>query len=111
MVQLGWAGDNGDPDNFLYTLFSCDSVKRGANNSRYCQPRFDSLIKQARRENDFATREKLYLEALEVLSEDVPVIPIAHSKVFRALSPRVEGYMMDPFDVDNFYPLSVSRKR
>lgn len=111
MVQLGWAGDNGDPDNFLYTLFSCDSVKRGSNNSRYCQPEFESLIKQARRESDFATRERLYRKALRVFSEDVPVIPIAHSKVFRGLSPRVEGYVMDPFDVDNFYPLSVSSKR
>lgn len=111
MVQLGWAGDNGDPDNFLYTLFSCDSVQRGSNNSRYCQPEFESLIKRARRESDLATREQLYREALRVFSEDVPVIPIAHSKVFRALSSRVEGYVMDPFDVDNFFPLSVSSNR
>ena len=111
IVQLGWAGDNGDPDNFLYTLFSCDSVKRGSNNSRYCQEEFEKLIQQARMESDFETRDKLYRKALQVFSADVPIIPIAHAKVFRALSSRVEGYVMDPFDADHFYHLSVSRKR
>ena len=109
MVQLGWAGDNGDPDNFLYTLFSCDSVKRGSNNSRYCQKDFDQLIQQARVESDFQVRKKLYFEALDILSKDSPIIPIAHSKVYRAVNNKVVGYVMSPFDVDNFYHLSITQ--
>ncbi len=109
MVQLGWAGDNGDPDNFLYTLFSCDSVKRGSNNSRYCQKDFDQRIQQARTESDFQLRKSLYREALDILSKDSPVIPIAHSKVFRAMNDKVSGYVMSPFDVDNFYQLSITQ--
>lgn len=108
MVQLGWAGDNGDPDNFLYTLFSCDSVKRGSNNSRYCEKEFDDLIRRARVEGDFDLRKSLYQEALRVFSEDVPVIPIAHSKVYRAFSDTVGGYVIDPFDMDSFYQVSKS---
>ncbi|TQV84974.1 ABC transporter substrate-binding protein [Aliikangiella coralliicola] len=110
IVQLGWTGDNGDPDNFLYTLFSCDSVDRGSNNSRYCQKSFDSLIKTARSESDRKKREALYQKALQIFSHDVPVIPIAHAKVYRALRNTVSGYIMDPFDVDHFYNLEVINK-
>ena len=31
IVLLGWTGDNGDPDNFLATLFSCSAVEKGSN--------------------------------------------------------------------------------
>ncbi|MFR0687899.1 ABC transporter substrate-binding protein [Enterobacterales bacterium AE_CKDN230030158-1A_HGKHYDSX7] len=107
LVQLGWSGDNGDPDNFLYTLLSCAAVTRGSNNSRYCSKPFDQLISQARIEPDQAVRSGLYQQALGQLSQDVPLIPIAHSKVFRVLSPRVVGYAMNPFDMDYFSSLSL----
>jgi len=109
MVQLGWSGDNGDPDNFLYTLFSCDSVTRGSNNSRYCNAKFNAAISQARTTYGRAERSKLYQKALALLSEDEPVIPIAHSRVFRALSDRVKGYVMNPFDLDYFGALTLER--
>lgn len=108
IVQLGWSGDNGDPDNFLYTLLSCASVTRGSNNSRYCSVDFDKLISQARTESDMVLRTRLYQQALGVLSRDVPVIPIAHSKVFRVLSTKLSGYTMNPFDMDYFSQLELS---
>ena len=27
LIQLGWTGDNGDPDNFLHVLLGCQAVK------------------------------------------------------------------------------------
>lgn len=107
MVQLGWSGDNGDPDNFLYTLFSCDSVTRGSNNARYCDKEFNELITRARTTSNVKVRSALYRKALIKLSEDEPIVPIAHSKVFRVLSNRVAGYVMNPFDMDYFAPLSL----
>ena len=107
MVQLGWSSDNGDPDNFLYTLLSCDAVTRGSNNSRYCSQEFDALIKHARVETDKAKRTQLYQKALFLLSSDVPIIPIAHSKVYRILSDRVVGYRINPFDMDYFSTISL----
>ncbi|WP_018693435.1 ABC transporter substrate-binding protein [Algicola sagamiensis] len=111
IVQLGWTGDNGDPDNFLYTLFSCDSVTRGSNNSRYCQKEFDQLIRQARVESKMSVRVQLYRKAQMIFSQDVPVVPIAHSTVYRAVSHQVEGYEMDPFDMDNFFDLSIRKNQ
>jgi dipeptide transport system substrate-binding protein len=104
---LGWTGDNGDPDNFLYTLLSCDSVTRGSNNSRYCQKEFNDLLVKARIESDRSIRTQLYQKALQKLSQDTPIIPLAHSKVFRGMTRQVEGYVMDPLDMDNFFDLSL----
>jgi dipeptide transport system substrate-binding protein len=45
--QIGWTGDNGDPDNFFATLFSCSAI--GVSNySRWCNEDFDDLIQKAK---------------------------------------------------------------
>lgn len=36
-VMMGWTGDNGDPDNFFATLFSCAAAKDGSNYSLVLQ--------------------------------------------------------------------------
>ncbi len=40
---MGWTGDNGDPDNFFATLFSCAAAKDGSNYSRWCYKPFEDL--------------------------------------------------------------------
>ncbi|CAB3763143.1 ABC transporter substrate-binding protein [Paraburkholderia solisilvae] len=108
MAQLGWSGDNGDPDNFLYTLFSCDAVTRGSNNARYCRRDFNALITEARATSDIQVRSRLYGRALAMLADDEPIVPLAHATVFRLLSARVSGYVMNPFDIDYFADLSLN---
>ena len=50
MAQLGWTGDNGDPDNFLHTLLGCDAGQVGGNNlAKWCNKHFDDLVKKAKR--------------------------------------------------------------
>ena len=45
MGMLGWTGDNGDPDNFLYTLLGCDSAKtNGSNVAKFCHQPFEDLV-------------------------------------------------------------------
>jgi hypothetical protein len=44
LLFMGWAGDNGDPDNFLSPQFSCAAVKSGTNFARFCDSRLDKLI-------------------------------------------------------------------
>jgi dipeptide transport system substrate-binding protein len=111
MVQLGWSSDNGDPDNFLYMLLSCDSVTRGSNNSRYCNQAFNALISEARLSNDVSLRTDLYRKALRVLSEDVPIVPIAHARVYRVVSERLAGYKINPLDMDYFSTATFKTQR
>ncbi len=43
-VLLGWTGDNGDPDNFLYVLLGCEAAKDSANRARWCHQPFEDLL-------------------------------------------------------------------
>ena len=50
MAQLGWTGDNGDPDNFLHTLLGCASAQSasGSNIAKFCHKPFDDLVTKAK---------------------------------------------------------------
>ena len=51
--QLGWTGDNGDPDNFFF-LLGCDAARIGGQNiSKWCNKDFDALLKKARTITDY----------------------------------------------------------
>ncbi|MCV9919073.1 ABC transporter substrate-binding protein [Pseudomonas sp. BT-42-2] len=102
MVSTGWAGDNGDPDNFLSPLLSCDAAKSGENYARWCNPKFQQLITRAREVIDNDERASLYFKALAVYDEDQPWISMAHPKMFTAMRENVEGYHINPLTNNNF---------
>ncbi len=102
MVQLGWTGDNGDPDNFLYTLLGCSAVEAGSNYARWCNKDFESLVVKAKRVTDLEERTALYEKAQAIFKEQAPWVPIAHSIIFRAMSNKVKGYKIDPLGGDIF---------
>ncbi|MEN5238295.1 ABC transporter substrate-binding protein [Pseudomonas sichuanensis] len=107
LVSTGWAGDNGDPDNFLSPLLSCDAAKSGENYARWCNPKFQQLITRAREAIDNDERAKLYSEALAVYDEDQPWISMAHPKMFTAMRENVEGYVINPLTNNNFATTKV----
>ncbi len=105
--MLGWTGDNGDPDNFLHVLLSCDAVG-SANRSRWCNDRFDALLDQAKRSFDRAERTRLYEEAQLIFKEEAPWVTIAHSVVFEPVRREVIDYRIDPFGGHIFYGVDLS---
>ena len=58
-MLFGWTGDNGDPDNWLATLYGCDSIN-GNNVSKWCDAAYDKLVKAAKRVSDQDKRSELY---------------------------------------------------
>ncbi len=102
MLQMGWNGDNGDPDNFLYVLLSCAAVKGGSNYSRWCDKNFDSLVTNAKQTSDVKKRTELYVKAQKVFKEQAPWVTLAHSKVYRAMQSSVIGYKQHPLNSERF---------
>jgi len=107
-MLIGWSGDNGDPDNWLGTLFGCDALS-GNNFSKWCYKPFDDLIKQAKATPDQAKRTELYKQAQHILKDQVPMTPIAHSTVYQPMSDKVQGFKISPFGLNAFYGVSVSK--
>ncbi|WP_324830115.1 ABC transporter substrate-binding protein [Pseudomonas saxonica] len=105
-MLIGWSGDNGDPDNWLGTLFGCDAIE-GNNFSKWCNPQFDKLVKAAKATTDVAERTKLYQEAQQLIKQQVPMTPIAHSTVNQPLTANVEGFTVSPFGRNAFSGVSL----
>lgn len=75
---LGWTGDNGDADNFLYTLL--DESNIGSNNYTFFKNKeTHKLLLEAQTETDEAKRNELYKKAQVILAEEAPWVPLAHS--------------------------------
>jgi dipeptide transport system substrate-binding protein len=106
-VMMGWTGDNGDPDNFFATLFSCAAAKDGSNYSRWCYKPFEDLIQPARAESDHAKRVALYQQAQVVMHDQVPALIIAHSTVYEPVRKEVKGYVVDPLGKHHFENVSM----
>jgi dipeptide transport system substrate-binding protein len=105
---IGWSGDNGDPDNWLNVLFGCDSLS-GNNFSKWCDKKFDDLVKEAKRTTDQGKRTELYKQAQHVLKDAVPMTPIAHSTVYQPMRANVQDFKISPFGLNSFYGVSVSK--
>ena len=107
-MLIGWSGDNGDPDNWLGTLFGCDALE-GNNFSKWCNPEFDKLVKAAKSTTDVAKRTELYQQAQRLLKEQVPMTPIAHSTVYQPMRKTVQDFKISPFGLNSFYGVSITK--
>lgn len=105
--QLGWTGDNGDPDNFFF-LLGCAAARPGGQNlAKWCNKEFDDRLLKARKSADLAERTKLYEEMQAIVKEDAPWFTIAHSVVYEPTRKEVEGYKISPFGRHEFYGVSI----
>lgn len=109
MIQFGWTGDNGDPDNFMNVLLGCAAVAAGSNYARWCDKDFDDLLQKAKEEPTQAARTPLYEKAQTIFQKEKPWFTIAHSKQNKVISNKVQGYHMDPFGHENFEGVSLSK--
>jgi dipeptide transport system substrate-binding protein len=99
--QIGWTGDNGDPDNFFGTLFACSAI--GVSNySMWCNAEFEANIQAAKKTSDVAERTKHYMDAQKIFAEDAPVMLMMHTQVYVATRKNVIGYTQDLTGVHRF---------
>ena len=105
-IIVGWTGDNGDPDNWLGVLLSCQSVG-GNNYSRWCNKDFDKLVTDARQTTDKDKRTEMYKQAQVIFKEQLPWTTMAHSVVTVFTTPNVKDYKISPFGSVRFDGVKV----
>lgn len=93
---FGWTSDNGDPDNFLYPLFSSEQIATGFNNARYCNAQVDTLLVTAQQTTDDEVRARIYGYILQLISEDVPAVFLHHGLHTLAAASNVKGIELSP---------------
>ena len=106
LLFMGWAGDNGDPDNFLTPQFSCASVKSGLNFARFCDARLDGLISQGKALSEQEKRSALYEDAQRIIHDQALWLPLAHPTATALLRKEVKGYAVSPFGRQDFSRVS-----
>lgn len=104
---MGWAGDNGDPDNYLSPLFSCNAVKSGINFARFCDPQLDKLIADGKTTANQAERTKLYEAAQKIIRDQALWIPLGYPTAAAITRTNVSGYRVSPFGRQNFADVAV----
>jgi peptide/nickel transport system substrate-binding protein len=98
MCLIGWSGDNGDPDDFLYPLLDQDSAHKGTaqNYSFWRDPKFHALMLAGQSTIDEAKRNQIYMQANAMVHAEVPAVPIVHTVVPVALRTSVTGFVPSP---------------
>jgi peptide/nickel transport system substrate-binding protein len=94
----GWTGDNGDPDNFLYTMLDRDSslTTRSNNVAFYRSAEVHGLLSWAQQSADRDEREQLYRRAQHIIARDAPWVPLAHAEVAVAARVDVKALELHP---------------
>jgi len=103
---LGWSADHPDPDNFFTPMLSCSASYTGSNRTFWCNEHYDDLIQKALKTNNINKRKQYYSQAMAIISTEVPLIPIAHSKRYQARNKDIIGNIIAPFGGISFYQVS-----
>jgi dipeptide transport system substrate-binding protein len=108
MAQLGWTGDNGDPDNFLHSLLGCNSARTdGSNIAKFCYPPFEELVAKAKSVSDQSERTAFYRKAQVVFKEQAPWFTIAHAVQLKPVRKEVVDFKLSPFGRHTFYGVDL----
>jgi len=103
---LGWSADHPDPDNFFNPMLSCSATNTGSNRTFWCNQQYDDIINKALKTNNISKRKQYYAQAMGILTKQIPLIPIAHSKRYQARGNNIVGNIMAPFGGISFYQVS-----
>jgi peptide/nickel transport system substrate-binding protein len=91
IYTLGWIGDNGDPDNFLFTFFG----NYGGENT-WDNPQARELLRTAQQSPDAAERGDLYRQVNAMVDQALPRIPLAYNQPALIARSYVKGFVANP---------------
>lgn len=98
MASGSWIGGNQDPI-FLRDLFDSTEIPvaehRGRNRSRYSNKEFDGLVEEAATTSDREKAFGLYSRAQDIISRDVPMLPLWYPANMVVARKNVEDIKVD----------------
>ena len=92
VARDGWVAGKNITD-YTDFMFLCDAPQ---NNTHYCNPAYDELIRDANYTLDPVQKQKIYSQAIMLSMDDYPIIPLYQYTYSRLIKPYVKGY--DPRD-------------
>ena len=105
IIVFTWSTPVPDADYTLNFLFHSNMIN-AMNYSRFNNPEMDRLIEQGAASSDTATRLALYAQALQLLKDEVPTIPIYFETVSIAANRDLRNVTPSPSSTYYFYELS-----
>ena len=105
MVMLGWTGDYGDPNNFLFTHFGPGNMAEAG----YDNPEVTTLLQDAGSATTQEDSAKLFQEAGLIINKDMPRIPIVHAPPVFAQKKALTGWVPNPTGGESFAPIMVAQ--
>lgn len=91
MTTARWVGGNQDPV-FLFDLFA---TKAAFNRGRYSNPQIDSLLREAIATGNRVRALELYRQAQQILSDELPMIPLWYPATMTVARRGVENVKID----------------
>ncbi len=111
MMILGWTGDNGDPDNFIYVLLDRDNAVKGkaSNRAFYNNDVVHRLLIRAQQVTNQADRAKLYQQVQDIIHQDAPWAPFVHAARVAAYRKEVANFFGHPLDIRWFHRVWLTK--
>ena len=95
--------------NFFGNLLTCKAKEGGSNYAQWCNAQFDKEILAAQKVTSQKSRTAHYKKAQKIFAKELPWVPLAHARVYRAFSKKLKGYKIHPIGVEEFYPLEWAK--
>jgi peptide/nickel transport system substrate-binding protein len=96
MYSLRWIGGNEQPDIFSYVFSTASFSPAGANRSHYSNPRVDALLDDAAQSVDTPRRRADYVQAQQILAEDLPAFNLWYLDTIVVHSRRLTHVVASP---------------
>nr|WP_113869081.1 ABC transporter substrate-binding protein [Brenneria salicis]NMN91868.1 oligopeptide transport system substrate-binding protein [Brenneria salicis ATCC 15712 = DSM 30166]RBP58329.1 oligopeptide transport system substrate-binding protein [Brenneria salicis ATCC 15712 = DSM 30166]RLM29333.1 oligopeptide ABC transporter substrate-binding protein OppA [Brenneria salicis ATCC 15712 = DSM 30166] len=88
MVRYSWIGDYNEPSTFLDILQTHNSN----NNSKFSNADYDALLQQALTENSRQAKQAIYQQALTILNQQTPLLPLYYYVQSQMVKPYIGGF-------------------
>lgn len=115
MEMLANANFSPDPGAYMRG-WTCDEIPQKFNNwsklnvSRYCNSKYDLLWRQSTTEPNSERRRQLFIQMNDFLIKDVALIPLVNRAMTSAVSNRLAGVDLTPWDTDTWNIKDWKRK-